>query len=173
MKYWQDIAAEIQTFGANTIATIFRLGKGVLYKEILCDACEDMKVNFNKSSSTKAIEKNLLDKVYTQAIEDLSEEQKKEVLQSLDLPTTNLSNQALTASLQAALLNVNFSPIVFMNFAPIFLQQTLLGRLLGIATGPIGWGLTTMWTVSDLAGPAKRVTIPAVIQIAMLRRKYS
>lgn len=56
-KYWDDIAAEIQTFGANTIATIFRFGKGVTYKEILCDVCQDLKVNFNEKSSTSAIEK--------------------------------------------------------------------------------------------------------------------
>ena len=30
-NYWQEIAADIQTFGASSIATVFRGGKGVLY----------------------------------------------------------------------------------------------------------------------------------------------
>ena len=42
-----------------------------------------------------------------------------------------------------------------------------------VTTGPIGWALTGAWTAFDLAGPAKRVTVPAVIQIAVLRKKYS
>ena len=38
-QYWEDIAGELQCYGANTLVTIFRGGKGVLYKEILCDVC--------------------------------------------------------------------------------------------------------------------------------------
>src|SRR5574344_2139491 len=50
IKYWKEVAGEIQCFGANTFATMFRGGKGVLYKEILIDVCGKMKVNFNKNS---------------------------------------------------------------------------------------------------------------------------
>ena len=38
--------------------------------------------------------------------------------------------------------------------------------------GPVGWALTGAWTLTDVAGPAYRVTIPAVIQIALLRKTY-
>lgn len=45
--YWDTIAAEIHyRYGANTFATILRGGEGVLYKEVLINACN--KVNFNK-----------------------------------------------------------------------------------------------------------------------------
>lgn len=47
-----------------------------------------------------------------------------------------------------------------------------LTRTMTILTGPIGWAITGLWTAIDIAGPAFRVTIPAVIQIAYLRRKY-
>lgn len=33
-NYWREIAAEIQTFGASSIASVFRGGKGVLYREV-------------------------------------------------------------------------------------------------------------------------------------------
>ena len=38
--------------------------------------------------------------------------------------------------------------------------------------GPIGWVITAAWTAFDVAGPAFRVTIPAVIQVAFLRQQY-
>ncbi|MBF1240380.1 MAG: hypothetical protein HXM36_05095 [Haemophilus sp.] len=51
-------------------------------------------------------------------------------------------------------------------------RNLLFNRLIGIATGPIDWALTVAWTAFDLAGATKRVTVPAVIQIAVLRKKY-
>lgn len=36
-QYWELIAAGIQCFGANSFVTLFRGGKGVLYKEVLTD----------------------------------------------------------------------------------------------------------------------------------------
>ena len=47
----------------------------------------------------------------------------------------------------------------------------LLTRTMAILTGPIGWAITGVWTAVDIAGTAYRVTIPAVIQIAVLRQK--
>lgn len=174
-KYWDDIAAEIQTFGANTIATIFRFGKGVTYKEILCDVCQDLKVNFNEKSSTSAIEKNLLDKVYTQAIEELSNEDLKKLADAVDIPITNLSYQATVAAVQYALMQMPYFVLqrMLINVIPMTIgRNLLLSRLIGVAAGPIGWALTGAWTAFDLAGAAKRVTVPAVIQVAVLRKKY-
>lgn len=45
-----------------------------------------------------------------------------------------------------------------------------LTRSMAILTGPIGWAVTGLWTLVDIAGTAYRVTIPAVIQIAYLRK---
>lgn len=41
---------------------------------------------------------------------------------------------------------------------------------MSILTGPIGWAITAIWTAIDIAGAAYRVTIPAVIQVAYLRK---
>ena len=43
---------------------------------------------------------------------------------------------------------------------------------MSILIGPIGWAITSIWTIIDIAGPAYRVTIPACIQIAYMRNKY-
>ena len=45
----------------------------------------------------------------------------------------------------------------------------VLTKTASLLTGPIGWVITGLWTAIDLAGPAYRVTIPAVIQVAYLR----
>jgi uncharacterized protein YaaW (UPF0174 family) len=37
----------------------------------------------------------------------------------------------------------------------------------------VGWTLTGLWTAVDIAGPAYRVTMPAVIQVALVRRKHA
>ncbi|MNH46242.1 hypothetical protein D3C79_1089360 [compost metagenome] len=42
---------------------------------------------------------------------------------------------------------------------------------MAVLTGPIGWVVTGAWTMVDIASPAYRVTIPAVIQVAALRQK--
>lgn len=174
-KYWEEIAAEIQTFGGNTFMTLLRFGKGVTYKEILCDVCNEMKVNFNEKSSTEAIEKNLLDKVYTQAIEEFSDEELKKLANAVDIPLADFSRQAIVAALQFSLMQMPYVALqaIIRTTLPMAIgRNLLLGRLIGVAAGPIGWALTGAWTAFDLAGAAKRVTIPAVIQIAVLRKKY-
>ncbi len=52
-----------------------------------------------------------------------------------------------------------------------FAGNAALTRVAAIMTAPIEWVITGLWTAIDLAGPAYRVTIPAVIQIAFLRQK--
>lgn len=76
--YWENIAAEIQCFGANTFATALRGGKGVLYKEVLMDVCDKLKVNYNKKNSVERIEQNLLLKILEDALEKTTAEQLKE-----------------------------------------------------------------------------------------------
>lgn len=46
-RYWQLIAAELQRYGANTLASLVRLGQGVTYREILVDVCDKLDVNYN------------------------------------------------------------------------------------------------------------------------------
>ncbi len=54
-KYPERIAEELQRYGGNSFANFFR-GEGVLYKEILCDVCDHLKVSYNEKSSISLIE---------------------------------------------------------------------------------------------------------------------
>ena len=76
-KYWDLVAGELQCFGGNTLATIFRGGKGVLYKEILIDVCKNQKVNFNKKSGIREIENQFLGKILEKSWDKMSEREKK------------------------------------------------------------------------------------------------
>ncbi|QCH26938.1 DUF3944 domain-containing protein [Clostridium tyrobutyricum] len=181
--YWQLIAAELQCFGANTFATLFRGGKGVLYKELLMDVCNKLKVNYNKNSSTEIIEMNLIMKILTDSIENMDSQQIKDIIKELKLKTTNYSKEALLAALQFAIKIGGFQSyeiavIVANAVAKQLLKRGLsftanatLTRAISIFAGPIGWIITGAWTLIDIGGPAYRVTIPSVVQIAYMRLK--
>ena len=184
-KYWDLIAAELQTYGSNSVATVFRKGKGVYYKEILIDVSKKLKVNFNKNSSVEIIERNLLMKILLDAVEEMKTEELKEVVKELDLKTMNIEKQAVIAALQVAIKAGGFKSYQLALIVANAVAKQILGRGLaiggnaaltrgiGVFAGPIGWVLVGLWTAIDIAGPAYRVTMPAVIQIAYMRSVFS
>lgn len=183
--YWEEIAAEIQCFGANSFATIFRGGKGVEYKEVLIDVCGKMKVNFNKNSSVEKIEKNLLMKILEEAIEKMSPEELKELAMSTGVENTSgITKESMVGVFQAifslggfksyqlTVIIVNAVAKALIGRGLSFAGNAALTRTMAVLSGPIGWAITGLWTAVDLAGAAYRVTIPAVIQVSVLRQKH-
>jgi len=75
-------------------------------------------------------------------------------------------------SYQLTLVVVNGVMKALLGRGLSFAGNAALTRTMSILTGPIGWAITGIWTAVDIAGPAYRVTIPAVIQVAVLRQKY-
>ncbi|WQX94850.1 hypothetical protein KVM32_07825 [Helicobacter pylori] len=67
----------------------FFRNEGVLYKEILCDACDHLKVNYNEKSNTSLIEKNMLSKLLKDSLEKMSGREIKELGHELDMPNIN------------------------------------------------------------------------------------
>lgn len=181
-KYWQEIAAEIQCFGANTFATMFRGGKGVVYKEVLCDVCDKLKVNYNKSSSCEMIESYLLQKVLIDSLDKMSSEERENLARELGMNnTSDITAQALTGSFQALFKLGGFKSYQILVVVANAISKALFGtglkfatnaaltRVASVLTGPVGWIITGLWTAVDIAGPAYRVTIPAVFAVATLR----
>ncbi len=184
-KYWELIAAEVQCFGANTFATMFRGGKGVLYKEVLMDVCDKMKVNYSKDSSAEKIENNLLMKILTDALEKMTPAELKELAEAVGIKNVSAMNaeafvgvfQAVFRaggfkSYQLTLVIVNAILKALIGRGLSFAGNAALTRTMAVLTGPIGWIITGIWTAVDIASPAYRVTIPSVIQIAALRQKH-
>ena len=183
-RYWRDIAESYQRFGGNTFVNMVR-GGGVLYREILCDVCDKLKVNYNVNSSIEHIEMQLLNKVLVDSIEKMTSEQLTEVSHALGLKlegAKNLTPQAITAALQAAIRLSGFKAYQCAVIIANALAKVILGHGLSLGTnamitkaisvfaGPIAWVITGLWTALDIAGPAYRVTIPATIQIACMRQ---
>nr|WP_305870741.1 DUF3944 domain-containing protein [Helicobacter pylori] len=186
-KYPRRIAEELQCYGSNTFINFFR-DEGVLYKEILCDVCDHLKVNYNEESPTSLIEQNMLSKLLKDSLEKMSGREIKEFCDELGM--TNIdkvigeNKQVLIASVLTLFqAGGSHSYALAISVADAMVRQTLghglssvvgkvaLKKTLGILAGPIGWVITGALVSVNLAGPAYRVTVPACVLIAALRKK--
>lgn len=82
--YWKEIAAEFQYFGANTFGAFFT-GSGRKYGKILRDVSDKLDVNYNDSASTQMIEMNLLMKILTDSLDRMSDDERRQVVESLKI----------------------------------------------------------------------------------------
>ncbi|MDG6882556.1 Uncharacterized protein conserved in bacteria [Phocoenobacter uteri] len=183
-EYWQRIAEEFQKFGGSSLLNFTR-NSGVPYREILFDVCDKLKVNYNKNASTVKIEQDLLMKILEKSLEDMSASEKEELARNIGIENTDhITPELLTAaflkifrmggfkSYQLTVTIVNAILKVLIGRGLPLAGNVLLTKTMSILTGPIGWAITGLWTAVDIAGPAYRVTIPAVITVIGLRQKY-
>ena len=182
LAYIDKIEQEILSFGGNSFKNL--IGLTPTYKEILIIVCKKMKVNFDEEDSVETIEDNLLAEVSEQCWNDLSEDDQKALIQTLDITTDmNTNKGALTfltifkmgglKSYKLSLYLINFlSQMIFKRGLSLAANATL-ARTISIITGPIGWTITAIWTAVDIAGPAYRVIVPLVIYISALRKIYN
>ncbi len=155
-KYPRRIAEELQRYGGNTFINFFR-DEGVLYKEVLCDACDHLKVNYNEKSPTSLIEQNMLSKLLEDSLENMSGEEIKELTHELGM--TNIdkvigeNKQVLIASVLTLFkAGGSHSYALAVSVADAMVRQTLghglssvvgkvvLKKTLGILAGPIWLG---------------------------------
>ncbi|WRC51735.1 DUF3944 domain-containing protein [Helicobacter pylori] len=186
-KYPTRIAEELQRYGGNTFINFFR-DEGVLYKEILCDACDHLKVSYNEKANTSWIEQNMLAKLLKDSLEKMSGREIKELGHELGM--TNIdkvigeNKQVLIAPVLTLFqAGGSHSYALAVSVADAMVRQTLghglssvvgkvvLKKTLGILAGPIGWVITGALVSINLAGPAYRVTVPACVLVATLRKK--
>ena len=178
--YADEVAAEIQKCGGNTITNKGRRGKGVPYKEIVCDVAKRLKVNFNKKREVEFIEQQILLKVLEKSWEKMGDEEKMRFMEglgdeykSMPIPKIFPAKAFGAFAIKGDLTPYNIAVTVANASA-----EALLGKVVPLAAGavgiagPIGWAITAIWTIFDIAKPAYRVTIPCVLHIAMLRQKY-
>ena len=178
-KYWKEIATEIQTFGGDTFSNVVR-DKGTPYREILHDVCDRLKVNYEKGASIELIEANLLEKTLGDAITRLDADEKAMVFEALgaddlidapEVTARTLLRASSAAAYRWALIVANGLAKPVSGRTRSFAVKAVLTRGMQVVMGPVGLALGTAWTALDLAGPAYRVTIPAVIYVAALRLK--
>ncbi|EFA4063612.1 TPA: acidic protein MsyB [Escherichia coli] len=173
-RNWQLIAGELQHFGGDSIANKLR-GHGILYRAILLDVSKRLKLKADKEMSTFEIEQQLLEQFLRNTWKNMDEEHKQEFLHAVDARVNELEEllpllmkDKLLAKGVSHLLSSQLTRILRTHAAMSVLGHGLLrGAGLG---GPVGAALNGVKAVS---GSAYRVTIPAVLQIACLRRMVS
>lgn len=183
--YADIIAKEICEYGGNSFVNLFR-GGGPSYKAIVCDVAYKLNVPYNDKQDIDKIEDSIIVKILEKALSEMSDQEKKELLKemgnkrNLDLTGPALSNAFIVIfrmggfkSYQITLIVVNAIAKVIFGRGLALAGNAALTRWMSVLTGPIGWAIGGAWTAIDLAGPAYRVTIPAVIYISMLRKKYN
>ncbi|WP_270503895.1 DUF3944 domain-containing protein [Kluyvera ascorbata] len=182
-RYWQLIAAELQRYGANTLASLVRLGQGVTYREILVDVCDKLDVNYNQKSTTETIELALLMKVLEKSLDQMTPEELAAFSRNMHLDLTNSTPQLILIAVQAAIrtsslaaleLATMLSASVITSLGGIATWGTVVvaSRALSVLAGPLAIALSSAWMISDIAGPAYRVTIPACIIVSWLRQQH-
>lgn len=189
-KCWDLIAAELQLYGGDTIINTFR-GHGVLYEEIVFDVCDRLGVNHLKTDNIADIELRIFSKLGTDLFETMDGAQRQELLRCLG------KNNSGSSLLNIAGIDISRKGIGFLmaHFATAtarkiageatssLITNQISARSLSLsisqATGKIPlWPLGPLLgmilagsTIQAISGPAYRVTIPSVIQIAYMRRK--
>ncbi|RRQ95773.1 hypothetical protein CUR49_00085, partial [Enterococcus faecalis] len=148
-------------------------GKGVVYKEVLCDVCDKLKVNYNKDSKVDLIEQNMIMKIMSDAIQKMSQEEVRQMAEEAGVPNfASLSKDAAMAAFIAVFRAGGFKSYQMLVIVVNATLKALIGRGLSFAAtgtmtrtasvlaGPVGWVITGLWTAFDIASPAYRVTIP-------------
>ncbi len=182
-KVWDLIAGELQLYGGDSIINLTRRGYGVPYRENLIDVCKKMRVNFNKNSTTEKLEMNLIMKVVEDALENMSDDEKREIAKEMKLDVEQMTTQLIVAALQTAIRAVGFRAYQITLIVANSIARALLGRgltfvanaglmrAMALFAGPIGIISNVVLTIPLLTGPAYRVTIPATIHVAYMRQK--
>lgn len=177
LKHLPEIIHEYKSFAGNTIANMFRSmfdKEDIPYLSILEDVCTHLKVNFAKGSSPELMEYYMLQKILIMSVDKMTDEDvhhfndkfSKEELKKV-LGTAKMGSPIflkLTGSLVLSILKKRAGEQVAAQFA-----KFIGGKYFTALIGPLGWVVTSIWTLFDIAGPAYRVVIPATISIAYLR----
>ena len=174
------IVKELGLYGSNTFVSLFK-GEGADYSAILRKVARRLKVSFRDTQSDEVIEGYMLQKLFDDMSERLTDEELRTMAREFGVKPLRYSRQAIVAALQMSIRHGGIYGLAWsMNAVArqavgrgiaAFASGSVLSRSLSVLAGPIGWALTAAWTAYDIAGPAYRVIVPAVIQIAYLRQK--
>ena len=182
--YADDIAAEIQKFGANTFwSHASREGRGIKYGKILKQVAKRCDVKVGWFDETPEIEERVLASVLSKSYERMTKEQREELLATLKVrKLPGVGGPVAAGALQAAIQAAGFAPyklavIVANGTANVVLGHGLafaanagLTKAVALFAGPVGWAFDAVWGGMIAAGPAYRVTLPCVVQVALIRQ---
>ena len=174
-KYWEILAGDLQKFGGDSIANAVRFGKGVKYDEILNDTLKYLKISFDIFSPIIDREDKLVEKIFEIMIKEMKENDLIELSKTLNLEnhkSAYIINEVKKLIKEGVISSYKINEIVTnritklfrdgLNFTTTPILKEL--PLLGVALIP-SFGI-----INNITKPAMRVTIPACIIVAYLRK---
>lgn len=176
-----ELAEELRKFGSNTVKTICRKGEADSYETIVRRVCKRIKINVGSDNNTQEMERELLISICEHTTEKLSNDELRSFADKAGIPHKRLNRQMLVYAVMVAIRRNTYLMTEMVYYVSLRIANMLLGRwitvmgmstvgrYLGMAAGPIGWAALAGWTISDIASPAYRVMIPAVIMVASMR----
>ena len=174
----KEIGEELRKYGSNTVKTFCRKGEADSYETIVRRVCKRMRVKVCDSDNTESMERELLTTICEQTTSKLSDEELRNLADKAGIPHKSLNHQMLISAIMFAISRNSYLLTEMIYYVTVRIANMLLGRwitmmgmstvgrYLSIAAGPIGWVALAGWTISDIASPAYRVMIPAVIMVA-------
>lgn len=181
---WQAIGAEIQRVGSDSIATIFRGGKGDLYHNILVAVANALKVPTQSGVAIPVIEERMLEQIGVAAMEKMTPAEREAIGKDFGFEFGKAAPGALMAALiagihgagfaayQAAVIVANIVAKAVIGQGLAFAANAALVRSVAIFAGPVGWGLSAATLLPLATGMNMKVSARAVIHIACLRMQY-
>lgn len=179
-KYVEQIKNTLSFMGGNSFANWFRR-HGVSYREILRDVCNKLDISFDSkiyySIDVWKMEQRLLEKILENSWKKMDQQEKETVLTGLNADSNISSSMTTSALISLFRADKKFS-YRFSLITANTLCQSMSGRGLALVRNATLVGTLLLGAPGVLisairvAGPAYRVTVPAVAYIAALRNIY-
>ncbi len=147
--YWQEIAAELQYFGGNSISNVVRRN-GVKYIELLRDVCEALKIDITYDPS-------LEDSLFGKLKEKVTNKIENTIL-GIDTfySTEILENNLLSNAIDKDTLSKKYNPKISLKNKDVLIATVS----------------TPVFLLKRISDPNFEVTVKAVFEIAQLRKNY-
>lgn len=179
--YARDIAAEIQKFGANTLASqIFRSGRGVTYGEIVGDVAS--KLGLGRGKNVLANEAAIVEKLMGDMWRQLTPAQRADLLREFKVRDYSAIPKSVVpvalieatrasgfAAYKMSVIIANAAAHVILGHGLSFVTNAAITKSLSVALGPPGWCFAALIAAQGIASEAYRVTVPCVLQVSMIR----
>ncbi|MBL4771934.1 MAG: hypothetical protein JKY61_12535 [Planctomycetes bacterium] len=186
----KQLADQICEAGSHSFTSMFSGNED--YKKVVHNVAKKLGVKAEEldkdGSGLVDYETKLMSKLFSDIWDNLSEQEREDLLSDMDLTGKEIDPSMLAKSgvLATQVLLKQFGGFATYRMAVVmanFLSRQLLGRGLsfaanaavtravGVLIGPVGWIVTAGWLAHDLAGPAYRKVTPAVVYIAAIRSK--
>jgi putative uncharacterized protein FNV1995 len=172
-KYWETIVGDFQKFGGNTIANWRRGGKGIEYNEILNDILGSSFSNLSVFEK----EKELLKRAFSIILSESDQEKRRVISKEINFEGATRGVKTIMNFIEQKINDINFdykiTNIILNSITTKRIDYSLIKEFDTHSTFEgtnIINSIVPIWVINLGLGEARRVTIPASIVIACLRK---